>query len=38
MESNQLKEVNIKNITCYFFDDIIKIEDFDSDNISEKKH
>ena len=25
---NNLKEINIKNCTCYF-DDIIKIEDFD---------
>ena len=34
MESNgKLKEVDIKNHTCYYFDDIIKIEDFDLDNI-----
>ena len=34
MESNgKLKEVDIKNHTCYYFDDIIKIEDFDYDNI-----
>ena len=33
MESNdQLKEVDIKNRACYYFDDIIKIEDFDPDN------
>ena len=32
MESNdRLKEVNIKNRTCYYFDD--KIGDFDFDNI-----
>ena len=30
MESNdEVKEIDIKNRTCYFFDDIIKIEDFD---------
>ena len=30
MESNnELKEIDIKNRTCYYFDDIIKIEDFD---------
>ena len=34
MESNdELKEINIKNSTCYYFDDIIKIEDFDLDNV-----
>ena len=32
--NNELKEINIKNSTCYYFDDIIKIEDFDFDNIS----
>ena len=30
MESN---EIDIKNPACYYFDDIIKIEDFDSKNI-----
>ena len=29
---NNLKEINIKNHPCYCFDDITKIEDFDSDN------
>ena len=34
MESNdQLKEIDIKHPACYYFDDIIKIEDFDSKNI-----
>ena len=34
MESNdKLKEIDIKNRTWYYFDDIIKIEDFDFDNI-----
>ena len=33
-ESNdKLKEIHINNCTCYYFDDIIKIEDFDPDNI-----
>ena len=33
MESNyELKEINIKNCTCYYFDDINKFEDFDLDN------
>ena len=32
MESNdELKEINIKIRTCYYFDYIIKIEDFDLD-------
>ena len=34
MESiDELKEIDIKNCTCYYFDDVIKIEDFDFDNI-----
>ena len=34
MESNyKLEEISIKNRTCYYFDDIIKLEDFDLDNI-----
>ena len=34
MESNdELKEIDIKNRTRYYFDDIIKIEDLDFDNI-----
>ena len=34
MESNdKLKEIDIKNRTCYYFDNIIKIEDFDTDDI-----
>ena len=30
---NESKEIDIKNCTCYYFDDIIKIEDFNFDNI-----
>ena len=33
MESNELIETDIKNRTCYYFDNIIKTEDFDFDNI-----
>ena len=33
MENNELKKVRIKNRTCYYCDNIIKLEDFDSDNI-----
>ena len=34
VESNdKFKEINIKNQTCYFFNDIIKIEDFNFDKI-----
>ena len=33
MENNGLKKAGIKNRTCYYFYDIINIEDFDSDNI-----
>ena len=34
MESNdKLKDVNIKSCRCYYFDDIIKIEGFNFDNL-----
>ena len=34
MEINdKLKEIDIKNFMCYYFNDIIRIEDFDVDNI-----
>ena len=33
MENNELKKVRIKHCTCCYFDDIIKLEDFDFDNI-----
>ena len=32
MENNEFKKVRIKNRTCYDFDDIIKLENFDIDN------
>ena len=31
--NNKSKEINIKTCTCYYFDDIIKIEDFNFDNL-----
>ena len=34
METNdKSKEISVKNHTCYYFDDIIKLDDFDLDNI-----
>ena len=37
MESNvKLKEIDIENRTCYYFDDIIKFEDFHNILIDEK--
>ena len=33
MENNELKKVCVKNRMCYYFDDIIKLGDFDLDNI-----
>ena len=34
MENNdKLKQINIKNRTCYYFYDIIKLDDFDLHNI-----
>ena len=38
MESNKLKKVCIKNRMSYYFDDIIKSEDFDLDNILQVKN
>ena len=41
MDSNdELKEIDNKNCVCYYFDDIINIEDFNLDNIltDEKSH
>ena len=40
MENNKFKEDSIKNRTHYYFDDIIKLEDFDLYNIliDEKSH
>ena len=33
MENNEFKEVCMKSRKFYYFDDIIKLEDFDLDNI-----
>ena len=33
MENNKLRKVIIKNCTCYHFDDIITLKDFDFDYI-----
>ena len=40
MKNTELKKVLIKNRSYYYFDDIIKLEDFDIDNIliDEKSH
>ena len=32
-KNDKLKEIDIKNRMCYYFNNIIKIEDFDLDNI-----
>ena len=32
-KANELEKFVIKNCRCYYFDDIIKTEDFDIDNI-----
>ena len=32
--NDELREINTKNCTGYYFEDIIKIEDFDLHNIS----
>ena len=33
MENNEFKTIRIKNHTCYYFDDMIKLKDIDFDNI-----
>ena len=33
MENNEFEKVCIKNRSCYYFDNIIKLEDFDTENI-----
>ena len=33
MENSESKKVNIKNTACYYFNGIIKLEDFELDNI-----
>ena len=40
MENNEFKIFHIKNRSCYYFDDIIKLEDIDIDKvlIDEKSH
>ena len=40
MEYNEFKKVCFKKSTCYYFNGIIKLEDFDLDNIliDEKLH
>ena len=40
MENIELKKVRIKNRMCYYFDNIVKLEDFDIDNNlkDEKSH
>ena len=40
MGNNEFKKVRSKNSMCYYFDDIIKLEDFDLANIlvDEKSH
>ena len=30
---NELKEIDIKNHTCYYFDDTMRVKDIDFDNI-----
>ena len=37
MENNELKKVTIKNCTCYYFNDIIKIEGFKFDILLDEK-
>ena len=40
MKNNSFKNVCVKNRSCYYLNDIIKLEDFDLDNIliDEKSH
>ena len=40
MKNDGFKKVRIKNLTCCYFDDVIRLEDFDINNILivEKPH
>ena len=40
MENNKIRNVCIKNRTCYYSDDITKLEDFDRNNMlmDQKSH
>ena len=40
MENTEFKKVRLKNRTCYYSDDIIRLEDFNLDNvlIDKKSH
>ena len=31
--NNKVKDISIKNRMCYFFNDVISIENFDVDNV-----
>ena len=33
IENNDLRKVSVENFTCYYFNDLIKFEDFDFDII-----
>ena len=35
--SNKIKDIDIKNRTCYFFNDMINIKHFDTNNIKKDK-
>ena len=35
---NGFKKINIKNCTCYYFDDIMEVEDIYSDIYWKKNH
>ena len=38
MENNEFLKVCVKNATCYYFDGIIKLEDYDNISIDKKSH
>ena len=38
MENNEFLKVCVKNATCYCFDGIIKLEDYDNISIDKKSH
>ena len=37
MENNELKKACIKNRTCYYFDDITILQDFNFDILTDEK-
>ena len=38
IKNNKLKEINLKSHTCYYFDDMISMNDLDNMLLNKKNH